>query len=89
MQAGDLVFYANPGNLQKDAHVAIATGNMLYNSKAGIYLPQVVEASAVAKKVTDKYPAFDVQEGGLYSREHTKQVVTYVIRPNYDWEELS
>ena len=33
------------------------------------------------------YPAFNVQEDGQYSRDHSKQVVTYVIRPNYDWEE--
>lgn len=87
LQAGDLVFYANPGNLKQDAHVAIATGEMLYDSKTGVYWPQVVEASAYSKKVTDEYPAFNVQEDGQYSREHSKQVVTYVIRPNYDWEE--
>ena len=87
LQPGDLVFYANPGNLKQDAHVAIATGEMLYDSKTGAYWPQVVEASAYSKKVTDEYPAFNVQEDGQYSRDHSKQVVTYVIRPNYDWEE--
>jgi len=86
LQAGDLVFYANPGNLKQDAHVAIATGEMLYDSKTGVYWPQAVEASAVAKKVTDEYPAYNIQKDGQYSREHSGQVVTYVIRPNYDWE---
>lgn len=87
LQAGDLVFYANPGNLKQDAHVAIATGEMMHDSKTEGYWPQVVEASGVAKKVTNEYPAYNVQKDGYYSRAHSTQVVTYVIRPNYAWEE--
>lgn len=88
LQAGDLIFSANPDNLEQDAHVSIATGEMIYDSKTGQYYPQVVEASSVAGKVTDVYPAYnETNNKGLYVRSHTDQVITYVIRPNYDWEE--
>ena len=87
LQKGDLIFYANPDKLKQDVHVAIATGELLYDSKTKTYLPEVIEASAYAKKVTKDYPAYNIYEDGHYVREHSDQVVTYVIRPNYDWKE--
>ncbi len=87
LQAGDLIFYANPDKMNQDAHVAIATGEMMYDSETEAYWPEVVEASGYSKDVTNKYPAYNIQEDGEYVREHTGQVVTYVIRPKYDWEE--
>lgn len=77
LQAGDLVFSADSGNLSVDKHVTIATGEGL----------QVIEASYVAHKVTNDFNAYaSVSSDGLYVRE-SGQIITYVIRPNYDWEE--
>jgi cell wall-associated NlpC family hydrolase len=88
LQAGDLVFSAKQSNLKLDSHVSIATGEMIYDSSTGEYWPQVIEASSVAGKVTSIYPAFNkLDNEGYYSRSHTNQIITYVIRPNYDWEE--
>ena len=87
LQRGDTIFYANPDKLKQDVHVAIVTGELIYDSKTKTYLPEVVESSAYAKKVTKDYPAYNIYEDGQYIREHSDQVVTYVIRPNYDWKE--
>ena len=87
LQKGDLIFYADPSNLRQDAHVSIVTGNMIYDSETKTYWPEVIEASGVSKNVTNQYPAFNIQDDGEYIREYSGQVVTYVIRPNYDWEE--
>jgi hypothetical protein len=87
LQKGDLIFYADPSNMKQDAHVAIVTGSMIYDSETKAYWPEVIEASGVSKDVTNEFPAFNIQDDGAYYREHSGQVVTYVIRPNYDWEE--
>lgn len=88
LQPGDLVFYADPSNLERDLHVTIATGEMVYDLKADRYWPQVIEASGYSNTVTDQFPAFNnTNLNGYYYRSHSQQIVTYVIRPNYDWEE--
>lgn len=88
LQAGDLVFYANIDNMEQDVHVAIATGETIYDSEIGGYWPQVIEASGYSNTVTDQFPAFNnTNLNGYYYRSHSQQIVTYVIRPNYDWEE--
>jgi cell wall-associated NlpC family hydrolase len=75
LMPGDLVFSANPGNLEKVKHVTMATGNGL----------QVVEASdrKGIEKVTYQFDAYDkINKDGLFVRD-TDQVVVYVFRPNY------
>ena len=75
LMPGDLVFSANPGNLEKVKHVTMATGNGL----------QVVEASdrRGIEKVTYQFNAYDKKsKDGLFVRD-TDQVVVYVFRPNY------
>lgn len=76
LKPGDLVFFADPDDLTKDKHVAIATGDGL----------QVIEASYVVKKVTDEFDAYEREETGHYIRS-SGQIVTYVLSPDYDWEE--
>ncbi len=73
LQAGDLIFYAKPEKTSYAVHVAISLGGTA-----------VVEASSMAKKVTDQYAAYDkVTENGWLVREHSGQVIIYVVRPNY------
>ena len=36
LQKGDLILYADPSNMKQDAHVAIVTGNMIYDSETKI-----------------------------------------------------
>jgi len=76
LKPGDLVFFADPIDLTQDKHVAIATGDGL----------QVIEASYVVKKVTDEFDAYEREETGHYIRS-SGQIVTYVLSPDYDWEE--
>jgi cell wall-associated NlpC family hydrolase len=76
LKPGDLVFFADPGNLGTDKHVAIATGEGL----------QVIEASNVVHKVTDEFDAYEREDSGDYIRK-SGQIVTYVLSPYYDWEE--
>ena len=73
LQAGDLIFYANPKDLSNAVHVAISLGGTA-----------VVEASSLAKKVTDQYAAYDeINEDGQYVRRHSGQVVVLVVEPSY------
>jgi len=76
LKPGDLVFFADPGNLGIDKHVAIATGEGL----------QVIEASDVVHKVTDEFDAYEREDSGDYIRE-SGQIVTYVLSPYYDGKE--
>lgn len=74
---GDLVFSATADNLKIDRHVTMATGVGL----------QVIEASSIVNKVTDEFDAYkSVNKVGLYVRE-SGQIITFIIRPNYDWKE--
>ncbi|HWR28516.1 MAG TPA: NlpC/P60 family protein [Negativicutes bacterium] len=89
LQRGDFVFYADPKNLSKDVHVAIATGETIYDPMKKKSYPEVVEASAVAKKVTGQYLAYNgTNKGGLYTRDHSGQIITHVVQWNLEWDDM-
>ena len=89
LQRGDFVFYADPKNLNKDVHVAVATGEMIYDPIKKESYPEVIEASAVAKKVTGQYLAYnDNNTDGLYERDHSDQIITHVIQWNFEWDDM-